>query len=872
MESTTKDQLELPETQKNREGVYKKVYWVGIGLLAISLTLLLINIQFGERWSRSDLEGLFVVNYCIAVIYSITIVVANYSEQKLRFWNVRIEHYNVGLALYTISCFALNEEIRIFANMIWWAGVYLFIMFIPLVIEPFYKSLPNWVKLVFHFIMGLGTVMSLYFTLYLGPAMFIGVVAFFILGLSLHLLTPLAMVITYMVQFARKKKGAPKAFLWSYLAGLFVPILLTIMYVVQWSNTQKLIHETHATMVTRPTNELPDWMILSQRLPNDVITRDIIRGNLYYQQVLGWDMFGGMGNSFGENKTHNPLISTSDALMGTIDLSTQDRIKILKSRYDARHQAHRKLWSGKHLQTAEVLSDVEVFSDYGIAYMEKIITIKNANERGWPREEEALYSFNMPEGSIVTSLSLWVNGVEQKARLTTRQKADSAYSNIVKVQRRDPALLHWQEGNRITVTVFPCTKKEDRKFKVGFTVPLIKEEGRYTLQNVYFDGPERKNTRETTVVTFANEQLPIDLDLPSGFNEMEKGRYQKTGDYKNYWEMSFDAAQRANGSFSFGGNTYELVDLKTKSIPLDPEEIYLDINSAWTKQQVGDLLQVFKGKKVYAYYDKMFEIENTNSYQVNKLLEQKFSLFPFYQVKDRSKALVISASTPISPNIDDLKGTTLLSSLKSDLRANGKIKLFHIGMEPSPYIKSLKEFEAFDYTFGTMQTLQRALKEKSLPIAVQDESIVPYEVGGFSIKRTGQNKSALDSTDFVKESTKGAPDHLMRLFAYKQVMASIGLDYFDLSSVDARCSDLNGWANEAFIVTPISTLIVLETQQDYDRFGIDKNKNSLKNASNGSSGAVPEPEEWLLIILVAGIMLYFFRKRLMQLWALRVRH
>lgn len=67
-------------------------------------------------------------------------------------------------------------------------------------------------------------------------------------------------------------------------------------------------------------------------------------------------------------------------------------------------------------------------------------------------------------------------------------------------------------------------------------------------------------------------------------------------------------------------------------------------------------------------------------------------------------------------------------------------------------------------------------------------------------------------------------------------------------------------AKQAYVVSPLSSLIVLETQNDYDRFGIKKSKNSLGNA--GVSGAVPEPHEWALIILSLSIMAYlYFRKR-----------
>ena len=65
--------------------------------------------------------------------------------------------------------------------------------------------------------------------------------------------------------------------------------------------------------------------------------------------------------------------------------------------------------------------------------------------------------------------------------------------------------------------------------------------------------------------------------------------------------------------------------------------------------------------------------------------------------------------------------------------------------------------------------------------------------------------------------------------------------------------------DEAYIVSPVSSLIVLETQKDYERFDIDESVNSLKNANLKDSGAVPEPHEWALIAVVLAIitLVYF---------------
>jgi XrtN system VIT domain protein len=91
----------------------------------------------------------------------------------------------------------------------------------------------------------------------------------------------------------------------------------------------------------------------------------------------------------------------------------------------------------------------------------------------------------MPEGAVVTSLSLWINGNEEKAILTTKEKADSAYKTIVGAERRDPSVVHWQEGNSVSVRVFPVLPGESRKFKIGITAPLERVKGNCVMKTFF---------------------------------------------------------------------------------------------------------------------------------------------------------------------------------------------------------------------------------------------------------------------------------------------------------------------------------------------------------------------------------------------------
>ena len=106
----------------------------------------------------------------------------------------------------------------------------------------------------------------------------------------------------------------------------------------------------------------------------------------------------------------------------------------------------------------------------------------------------------------------------------------------------------------------------------------------------------------------------------------------------------------------------------------------------------------------------------------------------------------------------------------------------------------------------------------------------------------------------------------MRLFAYNQILKKIGVGYFKSGYENQELVDI---ANQAYVVSPISSLIVLETQKDYERFEIDENENSLgnankkglKKATSGNSGSVPEPHEWCFIILsTLGLLSLYLKK------------
>jgi hypothetical protein len=71
-------------------------------------------------------------------------------------------------------------------------------------------------------------------------------------------------------------------------------------------------------------------------------------------------------------------------------------------------------------------------------------------------------------------------------------------------------------------------------------------------------------------------------------------------------------------------------------------------------------------------------------------------------------------------------------------------------------------------------------------------------------------------------------------------------------------------AKEANIVSPVSSLIVLETDNDYKNNAIEKNINTLGNASINDKPASPLPHQSILLLLGLLLGFSFFYRNLKE--------
>jgi XrtN system VIT domain protein len=807
-------------------------YLAGLGCILGSLFIFISPSLFSS--SRGEISTLFSLNYAITAGYFFTLVFSKSRRNPAMKLNYRL----LLLVLFLISAYTLNREITVFNESVNWLSILLVLSCSNYVLLPIFNQLPSWGKHISSGILGISFVLFTYLAIYLLPIYPFGIFGLPLLGVSLHVFVPVLLAVNT-IYLIRRFSFDQKNIWYSFLAGILLPLILATVFVIRWNNLKNELNQVYKKGEDK---ELPAWIKAVQQTPQNDLAEKLLKAGLVYSiPNMDGNFFWNTSNlSFGEKKKHDPLVMISAFFAGTTNLDQADRIRLLKTAFKGRHEAEERLWSGIDLVTSNVTTAVRIWPVCNIAYTEKTVTVDHTISDSWQtRNQEAIYTFYLPEGGVVTSLSLWINGNEEKAILTTREKADSAYKTIVGVERRDPSVVHWQEGNMVSVRVFPVLPGETRMFKIGITAPLARRQGELQYENIYFDGPDKSKAKETIQVDF---DQPVESFNQPFFVSKSDRSYNHKGNYTPYWNLSLPDKGLSGCTYSFDNKTYSLKPYHKKLVPVAIDAIYLDVNEKWKKAEYDELLEKNDKRKVYVYDDELTMVNEGNAEKLfEQLQKKKFTLFPVYKIDNPSTSLLITKGGRFSCNLDDLDETVFMSETKKFLSGQQKIKVFNLDSDLSPYLKSLKEFRVFQYDRGDMDVLKHILEKNVFAEDTEDDAHV-----------------IIHKSDMVIEKNDGAtpssgPDHIMRLFAYNHIMQKLGAGLITNRPVE---DELVTEARVANVVSPLSSLVVLETEKDYERFDINDIDNSLKNASLKSKGAVPEPHEWVLIILGAIMILY----------------
>ena len=768
----------------------------------------------------------------------------------MRSWGKKHLHKTIILLnLFLVSAYALNRQLPVFEDSVSWLCVYLLLSSAVMISYQYFERLPKVVNYIQHSLLGSALVLYLYMTIYVANFYMMGTLGIIMLGIGAHVFVPLLFFIACIRLIIITHEEARIKSRWIF-TGVIATILFAVSFIVEWNSRVKAIDRLANQSVIHTDTELPVWVEVAQSLKKDWITERILKSKLVYTVSNNYFQFEFVppDRSWDEKRKHDPLVFIASGNSNS-SLSEEDRKNILQALTDSRHRAQERLWSGDNLTTSYIVSDVGIYPDLRIAYSEQFLNVRNntlPNSGWWGNTEEAIYTFQLPEGSVITSLSLWVNGKEEKGILTSKQKATEAYTTIVGRERRDPSVVHWQEGNTISVRVFPCTPNEERKFKIGITSPLAVIGNRVIYKNVTFRGPNASAATQTSRVRIIGNSQNV--EMPDAFTKNVKGEYINEGEYDPDLVIALEMSPIKVNQFSFDGFTYSLSDSEEAMSKVEFADIYLDLNKTWTPDEIKSLYPLVTGYHVYAYFDNDFVLISPGNWDVitNDLMLRNFSLFPFHHIRNARTSLVITKGEELSPYLRDFKTSAFAEGIGNYFAAGKKISVFNLDGGTSTYIKSLKELRAFNFAQGSVDRVLTLLKSKSFPLTTESDERVVLHESGIVINKKPANEDGINNN---------APDHLARLFTYNNIMRQVGVNFFKDDFINEKLVDE---AATAYVVSPVSSLIVLETKEDYERFGIEDKDNSLHNATKASSGAVPEPHEWALITVFLLFILFQF--------------
>ncbi|HEX8915794.1 MAG TPA: hypothetical protein VF796_25795, partial [Humisphaera sp.] len=109
-----------------------------------------------------------------------------------------------------------------------------------------------------------------------------------------------------------------------------------------------------------------------------------------------------------------------------------------------------------------------VHADAATLYAEWVIEFRNDTAA----PQEARCRLRLPDGGVVSRVTLWIDGEEREAAYGPAGRVREAYQSVAVVQRRDPVLVTGCGPGRVMLQCFPVPARGTMKAKVGISAPL----------------------------------------------------------------------------------------------------------------------------------------------------------------------------------------------------------------------------------------------------------------------------------------------------------------------------------------------------------------------------------------------------------------
>lgn len=523
--------------------------------------------------------------------------------------------------------------------------------------------------------------------------------------------------------------------------------------------------------------------------------------------------------------------------------------------------------------------NINIKEENGTAEIEICETYQNKTTE----QQEIFYYFSLPENAVITGLWLSDDETDKKYSysVSPRGAAQQVYKN--EVQRRiDPSLLEQTGPGQYRLRAFPVpaiTSWErnspgfeagefDDKLKLWLRYVCISKESNYPLprlsekRNVYWTGdtkitvngkkskklnswlPEElpSSTQFSYNSVFINNNISITPSPMKNINSAKlKGKLAVLTDpsysmnhVKSQINEVIDELKMSDADIDI--LFYEDSKIQKKEIKnFNTDELLLYGSSTFY-----DLLSDLNLQLKTTLYDDIIIITDAGSYELNKNKAKADNLF-FFE--------------------DDTSGEELNTEQKTSFDFDIPVNFLHLNYKfPQSYDDSV--LETIEKSGGSIAgNIIELMKKITANKIYNDPTSIADTYSGITWKYN------LIDVDFVQNKNA-----LIKHIAVKQY---IKMQIKQNDSVSLNLLDqIHEIAKSNSIVTPYSSMIVLvddrqkealeKAEQAEDRFeretetGIeDMSDSSLMNVTG-----IPEPEEWILIIITALMLIFFYSKYL----------
>lgn len=638
----------------------------------------------------------------------------------------------------------------------------------------------------------------------------------------------------------------------------------TTFYFIFWHRADAVLRKPVVASGNNNLNaDLPQWLQKAAKYPVNHVSEMLLQPERNSQMSL-----------FAGQSLFDPLAYlASGAIFQLFDrehtpaLTPEESGKFLHLLFGKSHAYMDRIWEGRSLITTDLDSHVQVHPELRVSYTETTFSIYNENApdsslrlRGITSQpEEAIYTITVPPGSICTKLSLWVAGEERPARLTFKSKARNAYQSIVRAAR-DPSYVEWLDGNRLRLRVFPVNPGGYRTVRIGIVSPMRAQNqgssATLTYERIQVEGP---------LLDFGDQQVNVDIFTSSQVNLSDSGIRLKEkivpdGQVRQWtgstgsqgWSFSIPAPV-PSGNISTAAGKYSVGPARYNSVQFVPDRLIVVLNQSLSRAEWKKLVKSIYESRIPITILGNEWFRTTDPIKALAYLDEceipAFNLFPlnFSQQGGLSNPLWIVAGESNSIPLGELRGSDRFTLMQeAAARRKEAEKVVVVNGRVSEYVASLLDLGQIEQVGSSTEDLISILKEQRVMLPVEGDNLVSLPFAGLTLE-----KSTID----VK---RPGSDLLVRLAIHDKLRRQLGRRFFDR---DLDNGDLVQLARDGMIVSPVSTLIVLETEDDYKRFGIEADASLLGQSSLESPGAAPEPAEWALIICLLVALFVFFKMR-----------